>query len=439
MGGLNARIKKKYKPLYTTDKRYILLTGGRGSGKTHAVQDFLVRLLEDVGQGVLYTRYTMTSVEKTIVPLFVQYINTIGDSRSYHITKTTITHKTTGSFIMFSGIKTSSGDQTGNLKSLPNINTWVVEEAEDYNRPKSFRIIDDSIREKGKINKVILIMNPTTRHHFLYRRFFQGSHKRVAIKNGAEWVTDNGEKRISEYQQSTHSEVEHIHTTYYDNLEHLNKAKIDQLELTKESDPELWTNMYGGSWIDMPEGAIFKDVNWIDKFPDHIKKVSYGMDFGFENDPTTLIKCGMADGELYAEMLIYETGLITSNIDGKTKKNINDRLISLNFDKKNAIVADSSHPMTIKTLQLLKWKMRKCKKGAGSIVAGIDKIKTYSKLNIVYCDEWNTEQYSYIWDKSKKQDKLANQPIDDYNHLWDALRYGIQGFKMGRAKATIRN
>jgi phage terminase large subunit len=99
----------------------------------------------------------------------------------------------------------------------------------------------------------------------------------------------------------------------------------------------------------------------------------------------------------------------------------------MDFNRRHVIIADSSHPVTIRTLNLLKWKVRKCKKGSGSIVSGIDKIKSYAKLNIVYCKEWNYEQYSYIWDKSKKFEKLDNQPVDDNNHLWDALRYGVQG------------
>jgi len=433
-----AKIKKKYKPLYTTDKRYLILTGGRGSGKTHAVQDLLIRLMEDVGQGILYTRYTMKSVKDTIIPLFLKYIDTIGDSRNYHTTATKVINKRTGSFIMFSGIKVSSKDQTGNLKSLPNINTWVVEEAEDYNRAQSFTDIDDSIRDKDKTNKIILILNPTTRHHFIYKRFFEGHHEKVLIENGAEWVNEDGEVQHSTYQKSTHPEVEHIHTTYYDNLEHLNEDKVKQWESIKETDPETWTNKYGGSWIDMPKGAVFKKVNWIEEFPSHITRISWGMDFGFENDPTTLIKCGTADGQLFAEMFVYEKGLIASNVDNKTTKNINDKLIGIGFNRKHKIIADSSHPITIKTLRLLKWDIKKAKKGQGSVVSGIDAIKTYGKLNIVYCKEWNEEQYSYIWDKNRNSENLSNNPQKGNDHLWDALRYGIQGLRRSTARTTVR-
>ena len=96
------RINKKYQALYSTKKRYTIVTGGRGSGKTFAVQDFLVRLLEEIGQGVLYTRFTMVSVDKTIIPLFVKHIEKIASLENYDITKKRIINKRTKSFILFS-------------------------------------------------------------------------------------------------------------------------------------------------------------------------------------------------------------------------------------------------------------------------------------------------------------------------------------------------
>ncbi|MCH6576144.1 MAG: hypothetical protein IH795_13265 [Bacteroidetes bacterium] len=76
------RIDKKYQALYSTKKRYAIVTGGRGSGKTFAVQDFLVRLLEEIGQGVLYTRFTMVSVDKTIIPLLKTHSEVPGKTRA---------------------------------------------------------------------------------------------------------------------------------------------------------------------------------------------------------------------------------------------------------------------------------------------------------------------------------------------------------------------
>ena len=166
----------------------------------------------------------MTSAEKTIIPLMTKHIELISDLSNYHITKSHIIHKKTKSFIMFSGIKTSSGDQTGNLKTLPDITTWVIEEGEDYNKENSFTDIDDSIRDNNIQNRIIWIQNPTTKEHFIYTKFFENNYSYEDI-NGFN------------FQRSNHNEVEHIHTTYLDNVENLNPEKVAQWERVKNTKP----------------------------------------------------------------------------------------------------------------------------------------------------------------------------------------------------------
>jgi phage terminase large subunit len=370
----------------------------------------------------------MTSVEKSIIPLFEKYISQIADLSKYDITKTVIKHKETGSFILFSGIKTSSGDQTGNLKSLPNITTWVVEEGEDFNNEKSFTDIDDSIRTKGMQNRVIWIQNPTHREHFIYKKFFIKSQVSEVINDDYTYIDNDGKVAKITYQKSTHPQVEHIHTTYLDNLKNLDELKIEQWNAALKEDARFWANKYGGAWVDMMEGAIFEHVNWIDAMPTNLKRFSYGMDFGFTNDPTTLIKCGVSDGELFAERWIYEHGMTTEKIDIALKR--------LGVSKKDIIIADNADPKTIEELQTLGWFVVGCKKGADSIRFGISEIKKYKKLNIVHCEYWKMEQISYIWAKDSRTGQLLGEPSKNFNHLWDSLRYGIQGLNISTAGVT---
>jgi len=421
-------INKKFQKLYTTNKRYILVTGGRGSGKTFAVQDFLIRLLEQVGQGILYTRFTMTSVEKTIIPLFVAHIELISSIDKYEITKTLIRHKDTGSFILFSGIKTSSGDQTGNLKSLPNITTWVIEEGEDFNNEKSFTDIDDSIRTANVQNRVVWIQNPTHREHFIYKKFFLYSQKNEVISEDIRYFDNNGNNLPITYQKSTHKDVEHIHTTYLDNLKNLDVTKIEHWNRTLIDKPKFWANKYGGAWVDMADGAIFEHINWVSEFPKHITKFCYGMDFGFTNDPSTIVKCGVSDGELYAERLMYKYNMTTTLLHQEMK--------ALKISPKIDIFADCADPKTIKELNLLGWQIRGAGKGKGSIMHGINKLLSYPKINIVTCEFWKAEQISYIWGVDRKTGKPTNEPTDDFNHLWDSLRYGIQGIHKSKTAGT---
>ena len=109
---------------------------------------------------------------------------------------------------MFRGIKTSSGNQTAKLKSIHGITVFVCDEAEEWTNEVDFEKIVLSIRQVGIDNFVIIIMNPTDSNHFIYKKYIEKTHKLVEIDG-------------VQVQISTHPNVLHIHTTYFDNLENL--------------------------------------------------------------------------------------------------------------------------------------------------------------------------------------------------------------------------
>ena len=156
------KIKNKYKSL-GSDSRYFVVTGGRGSGKSYSLNLFLLLLTYEVGHVILFTRYTLTSAHVSIIPEFIDKIDTANLRGDFHITKDEIINLKTGSKILFKGIKTSSGTQTANLKSLAGVTTWVLDEAEELQDEEIFDKIDFSIRVKGMQNRVILILNPSTK------------------------------------------------------------------------------------------------------------------------------------------------------------------------------------------------------------------------------------------------------------------------------------
>ena len=144
----------------------------------------------------------MTSATKSIIPEFITTLDRLNITRFFHVTKNRIVNLQTKSFIVFSGIKTSSGDQTANLKSLAGITTLVIEEGEDFDDENSFNKIDDSIRTNIRQNRVIWIQNPTTKEHFIYKKWIEPKSKEVDI-NGFKVTLSN------------HEDIEHIHTTYH--------------------------------------------------------------------------------------------------------------------------------------------------------------------------------------------------------------------------------
>ena len=136
----------------------------------------------------------------------MEKIDLDGTTKYFKTTKTDIVNKMTKSRIMFRGIKTSSGNQTAKLKSIQGITTFVCDEAEEWTNEDEFDKIMLSIRKKGIQNRIIIIMNPCDSNHFIYKKYIEKTHKLVEIDG-------------VQVQISTHPNVLHIHTTYFDNIE----------------------------------------------------------------------------------------------------------------------------------------------------------------------------------------------------------------------------
>ena len=402
-----------YHPLYTdTDKFIILITGGRGSGKSFNASTFIERLtfemtpLEKIVHQILYTRYTMVSAGMSIIPEIMEKIDLDGTTKYFKTTKTDIVNKMTKSRIMFRGIKTSSGNQTAKLKSIQGITTFVCDEAEEWTSEDEFDKIMLSIRKKGIQNRIIIIMNPCDSNHFIYKKYIEKTHKLVEIDG-------------VQVQISTHPNVLHIHTTYFDNLENLSPEFLKEVEDIKVSNPEKYGHVVIGRWADVAEGAVFKKWGIVKEFPQECKKVGIGQDFGFTNDPSAAVRCGIIDNRLYVDELFYETDMLSSAIANRLKP----------FSMK--VFADSQDPRLIQEIKNRGVNIYPVDKFPGSIKAGIDKIKdmeffvTERSYNII------TELRKYVWDKDKDGNYI-NEPVDEYNHLMDAIRYYVLGCLLGR-------
>ena len=383
-------IHSKYKPILSKDSRYFIVSGGRGSGKSFTINALLVMLTYEQGHTILFTRYTLTSAYISIIPEFIDKLELFNCVHDFHITKDEILNKKTGSKIIFRGIKTSSGDQTANLKSLQGITTWVVDEAEELTDEQKFDTIDLSVRQQGKQNRVILILNPTTKEHFIYTRFFE----------------DRG---VQEGSNTTKENTTYIHTTYLDNLENLSKSYIDQIEQMRSRRPEKYKQQMLGAWMSKAEGVIFS--NWtIGEFKRSSVSV-WGQDYGFAADPSTLVEVNIdkANKTIYLKECFYLPRLTTSQIAELNQKHARDGLI----------VADSAEPRLITELK------RHCNvkpsiKGQGSVTYGISLLQDYDL--VVSPDSTNLikELNNYRWLERK-----SNTPIDKYNHLIDAVRYAV--------------
>jgi len=230
--------------------------------------------------------------------------------------------------------------------------------------------------------KAILDYNPSDEFHFIYDK----------IKN--------------------REDADFYITTYKDNP-FLSKEIVNEIERLKNIDENYW-NIYGKGEIGSSKALIFR-INECNTIPAEAKFLSYGMDFGFTNDPTTLIEIHKQGDNIYLKELIFQTGL--------TNKDISDKLELYKIERKE-IFADSAEPKSIEELYRMGWNVKPATKGKDSINIGIDMMKRYNILVTKDSTNMIKEFRNYKWQEDKNGN-ILNVPVDMFNHTIDAVRYGI--------------
>ena len=262
-----------YKPLFVNppSNRYFLVTGGRGSGKSWTLSLFLLNLTYEEGHVILFTRWTLVSAFISIIPEFINKIELMGKESDFEVTQSEIVNKHTGSRILFRGIKTSQGTATANLKSIAGVTTFVLDEAEELVDEDIFDRIDLSVRAVDRPNRVILVMNPSFKSHWIYKRY------------------------VANQRQDT----KYIHTTYHHNKQNLSKSFIDQAKRTKAENLHRYEHLFLGKWLDDAEGMLWNrpiiERSRMPKAPE-MQRIVIAIDpaatANMESDETGIIVCG---------------------------------------------------------------------------------------------------------------------------------------------------
>lgn len=383
-------INEKYKPLFANNTRYYCISGGRGSGKSYSVALYLLLLTFENSRTILFARYTMTSVAISIFPEFIDKIQTLELDDLFEITKSEIINKSTGSKIIFKGIKAGSSQQTANLKSIAGIDTLVIDESEEIPDEETFDKIDLSVRSNRHFNKVILMFNPTSKASWLYQRFYESR----GIKEGTNLITDD---------------ITYIHTTYEDIEDKLPESFLKQVKRMKLDNPQKYKHIILGGFLDKAEGVIFN--NWeIGDFNED-SDWECGADFGWSEDPSTLVKVSIDNKRkiIWLKEELYEVGKWTTELSSIFKKVAGNKLI----------VADSAEGRLIEEIKRQGVNIKPCVKGAGSVKEGLLLMQDYKLIIDPLSKNLIKELNNYIWAER------GEKPVDMYNHLIDAARYII--------------
>jgi phage terminase large subunit len=347
----------------------------------------------------------MVSAHTSIIPEFIEKIDLMGVQEDFRITKDEIMNLKTGSSIIFKGIRTSSGNQTAALKSLNGITTFVVDEAEELVDEGTFDKIDFSIRSQLKQNRVILIMNPTTKEHWIYKRWF---------------LNEN----VLDGSNLTKSDVTYIHTTYKDNKDNLSNSFLEQINTMKRKRPDKYEHQILGGWLNKAEGTIIKKWKVGAFIPTEL--TCYGQDYGFSADLTTLVKISIdkAARKVWVKEIYGKANLTTSDIATRNRSECGMDLI----------ISDNSEPRLLNELKTLGINIKPTIKKKGSILSGIALMQDYEIIVDRGSHGIIRELNNYVW-----KDK-GEVPIDKFNHFLDAIRYGMMYLIQGKSSGvyTIR-
>ena len=391
-----------YKEFWHTDKTYVICKGSRGSGKSkQSALWHIWNMRKNPLSNTLVVRKVYRTIKDSCYSDLCWAIEQLGMDDEWRCTLNPleITRKKTGQKILFRGL--DDGMKIASV-SVPHgvLNYLWIEELYEIMNEADFDIIDESIRGElpdGYHKRVTATFNPWSEHHFSKKRFFDNPADNVLAMT----------------------------TTYMDN-DRLSEDDFRMFEEMKTRNPRRYQVAGLGDW-GVVDGLIYE--NWHEEeftleqimtaYPD--LKDGFGLDFGYTIDPSAgffgFISKSARKVFVYDEL--YKKGL--------SNRALADEIQRMGFAK-DQITADSAEPKSIDELRGFGLKRIKgAKKGRDSINNGIQFIQDYEIVIHPRCVNFITEISNYTWQKDKFG-KSLNTPVDDFNHLMDAMRYGLEKF-----------
>ena len=399
-------VGKGYGTFWNFKGRYRVCKGSRASKKSKTTAlNSIVRIMEYPQANMLCVRKTFRTLKDSCFTELKWAIRRLGVEEWWDVKESPLemTYKPTGQKILFRGLDdplkvTSITVEVGVLCWL-----WI-EEAYEIGSEADFDTLDESIRGEmppGLFKQITLTFNPWNEHHWMKKRFFDAP---------------------------TDPDILAMTTNYLCN-EWLDAADKKVFETMKTNNPRRYRVAGLGDW-GIVDGLVYE--NWEEHLfsVEEVRKTpgirsAFGLDFGYTNDPTALF-CGLIDTTsktLWVFDEIYKQGMSNEDIA---------RDITGAGYSKERIRADSAEPKSIDRLRTLGIQhIRKARKGKDSVNNGIDFIQDYKIFIHPRCVNFLTEIGNYTWATDTKTGKKLNIPIDDFNHLMDAMRYALEEFITG--------
>lgn len=392
-------------PLYETRAFRKDLFGGRGSGKSHHVSDYVDWLLETKKYcRVLFLRFISEDIKDSLWKDFNDRLEERGRKECYRLVdnEKRAFNRRTGNQLVSKGVKSSKA-QTAKLKSIAGFTHVVIEEADEIPIEDKRKLID-SVRKKGVEIEIIQSWNTARKMHHIYEEY------------------DFMPSAYPGYYYAKPKEgtgILAVHTNYVDNIHNLNEKFIERYDAAKSgTDLNYYLTDVLGLIPSDAGNLILGHFKRIEAMPTDCERYIWGVDYGYTNDPTAIVKVGCKGRKRYFQELCYEPGL--------SAKHIKQLLDNYGRKSSETLYSEIDKEMILQ-LRKLGVTVQQAKKGPGSRIAGISKLKEYECFYIG--ENYHTEvmNYKYVTATDQLTGKtiLTNEPMDGNDHLVNASQYAV--------------
>jgi phage terminase large subunit len=377
--------------------RYKVFYGGRGSGKSWTVAQYLIARAVQRPTRILCTREYQASIKDSVLKLLEDQINRMGLARLFDVQKTTIIC-VNGSQFIFEGLR----HNTTKIKSMEGIHICWVEEAEKVSA-ESWDILIPTIRwedqSTGAYSEIDVTFNPDSIDDPTYQRFI---------------VHPQDDCMVQEVNYSDNPWFPEVLRREMEWMRKTDQPRFDHIWLGKprtQTAAQVFRGKYTVEPFDAPAGARFY----------------FGADWGFSQDPTTLVRCYIADSKLFIDYEVYGVGVDVVDTPGL--------FLSVPGADSWPITADSARPETISHMVKHGFKMKGATKGKGSVEDGIAFLRSFEQIVIhPRCKHTADELRLYSYKVDKVTGDILPVLEDSHNHCIDALRYAVEALMKNKGK-----
>jgi phage terminase large subunit len=366
------RTNKVFNHLQRSKKKIVVEQGGTRSGKTYNILLWIIfeYTYRNTGKTITICRRSFPSLRASVMRDFLDILRAYELYNEDYHNKSSNEYHLNGNLVEFISL-----DQPQKIRGRKR-NLLYINEGNELFYEDWQQLV---FRTDGRI---IIDYNPSDSFHWIYDRVIP------------------------------REDCDFYQTTYKDNP-FLDKSIVAEIERLRDTDEDYW-RIYGLGERGMSRATIFQFGQA--EIPADAKLISYGLDFGYTNDPTALVAVYQLENNLYLDELIYRTGL--------TNRDIHSHFQSFSLDRRDEIFADSAEPKSIDELHRFGWNVKPTVKGADSVNAGIDILKRHKLFVTPRSSNLIKELQNYKWVEDKNGN-LLNKPIDAFNHGIDAARYAV--------------